>query len=114
MTLSIINPAYIYDKPHVINQHNYRQATIGDLHANAMKFIYFLVAEGIFDISDAHYRALSNIYQKDITTTSDDVLRADIVTFNDIIDNGLRLKNPTFIRLIGDEVGDRGQNDYFI
>lgn len=110
MTLSIINSAYLYEKPYVINLQAYRQAVIGDLHANAMKFFYFLVAEGIFDISNDDYETLAEIYQKKPSELSE----ADIKNFNRIIDEGLTLKNPTLIRLIGDEVGDRGQNDYFI
>ena len=114
MQVHTVENANIYQKPERRRDIDHAQVTIGDLHANAMKFLYFLIGEGIFDISDEDYLTLAAIYRKDIDSVSDALLKADIRTFNEIVDNRLRLNQLKLVRLVGDEVGDRGQNDYFI
>jgi hypothetical protein len=95
------------------------QLTIGDLHANAMFFLYFLAEKGIVKISDAHYECLKNIYLKHPASAPDrepseqPLTSEDIIQFNQIID-GLEADAKPLVRLIGDEICDRGQNDYFI
>lgn len=86
---------------------NATQLSIGDLHANAMLLMYFLVSNGIVKISDEKYGQLKNIYIKDKLTKS------DISEFDKIIDE-LEIGEKPLIRLIGDEICDRGQNDYFM
>ncbi|KTD37407.1 hypothetical protein Lmor_0599 [Legionella moravica] len=83
------------------------EITIGDLHANAMLMMYFLVTNGVLKISDAQYTQLKDIYLKDNLT------KEDIKAFNAIVDN-LEIGEKPLIRFVGDEICDRGQNDYFI
>ncbi|KTD57276.1 Dot/Icm T4SS effector Wip [Legionella shakespearei] len=95
------------------------QFTVGDLHANSMLFLYFLAEKGIVKISDAHYERLKNIYLKHPASAPDrepseqPLASEDIIEFNQIID-GLEAGEKPLVRLIGDEICDRGQNDYFI
>lgn len=85
------------------------QITIGDLHANTMKFIYTLVRHGIItDITDENYDDLVSIYLKDI----DELDKNDLERYAQII-SSLKFNNSVFIRLLGDELSDRGSNDYF-
>ncbi|CEG55648.1 Dot/Icm T4SS effector Wip [Legionella fallonii] len=106
--------------PHVkiekeVNIYNYPRAeptgaseiAIGDLHANAVLLMFFLQSNGIVNISAADYQKLVDIYRKDKHT------KEDIKQFNQIID-ALQINEKTLVRLIGDEICDRGQNDYFI
>ncbi|MGC1181798.1 Dot/Icm T4SS effector Wip, partial [Legionella sp.] len=86
---------------------NATQLTLGDLHANAMFMMHFLVTNGVVKISEEIYRKLTNIYCKS------DVTKTDIQQFNQIIDE-LEISEKPLIRFIGDEICDRGQNDYFI
>lgn len=108
----------IYERP-VAQINNYSQLTIGDLHSNAMLLMYFLVKHGIVSISKRKYTQLVNIYLKGISSEdseNEEVLsKKDIEQFNEIIDDlMINTENVSLIRLIGDEVCDRGQNDYFI
>ncbi|KTD43389.1 Dot/Icm T4SS effector Wip [Legionella quateirensis] len=86
---------------------NATEISIGDLHANAMLMMYFLVTNGVVKISDEKYAQLKDIYLKSPLNKS------DIEVFNKIIDE-LEIGEKPLIRLIGDEICDRGQNDYFI
>lgn len=86
---------------------NATQLSIGDLHANAMFLMHFLVTNGVVKISDEKYNQLKDIYLKAEQTKS------DIDEFNKIIDE-LDIGEKPLIRFIGDEICDRGQNDYFI
>lgn len=86
---------------------NATQISIGDLHANSMLMMYFLVTNGVIKISDEKYEQLKNIYLKEELTKS------DIEAFDKIIDE-LEIGEKPLIRLIGDEICDRGSNDYFI
>ena len=84
--------------------------TLGDLHANAIYLIYFLIKEGaISGISNAQYNELFEIYKKNVDNISD----IDIKKFNEIINKSE--VNPQVIPiLIGDLLADRGQNDYWV
>lgn len=102
----------IYQKP-TINKIQYQQVSIGDLHGNAMKFIFFLIKEGIFDLHQKDYLALASIYQQDFNLLDDEEVKGYLHQFNHLVDK-LVLKRKALVRLIGDELADRGQNDYFI
>lgn len=56
----------IYQHPTTINTHaNHNQITIGDLHANAIKFIFILIKEGILKLEEqSDFQKLVNIYNK--------------------------------------------------
>ncbi len=44
--------------------HNGREATLGDLHGNAIKLLFFLVKEGVLKVEPEDYDALMQYYQQ--------------------------------------------------
>lgn len=85
------------------------QITIGDLHGNALKLIYTLVRHGIVtNLSEDRYNELVRIYKMNV----DSITRDDIDQFNTLI-NYLEFNTSAKLRLLGDELSDRGSNDYF-
>lgn len=108
VTQTIIEQANadIYQCPTAVTQ-EVTELTIGDLHANAMYMMHFLVANGVVNISEENYQRLKDIYQKP------ELKKQDLQEFNTIIEQ-LDIGETPLIRLIGDELCDRGQNDYFI
>lgn len=88
------------------------QVTIGDLHGNALKLLYFLVRENIFEISSKAYQDLVAIYYKDVSA----ITSKDLDEWNRLL-GGVSVTTSSLnrlIRLIGDELADRGANDYFV
>jgi hypothetical protein len=85
-----------------------RQLTLGDLHGNALKLLYFLIKHEIVECNEAHYQRFVEIYRKDVSSLD----QQDLDEIKHICDN-LIIKNKTKICLIGDVLADRGQNDYF-
>lgn len=88
--------------------HADNQLSIGDLHGNALKLIYFLIQQNVLDINEANYNKLVTLYKKD----TDALTKGDLALFNQIL-NQVKLNAVGTIRLIGDELADRGSNDYF-
>jgi len=85
------------------------QITVGDLHGNAMKLMFVLVRHGIVTNMDAErYNELVRLYKTDV----DRLTAEDIKRFNDILCT-LTFNQDAMIRLLGDELCDRGSNDYF-
>lgn len=84
------------------------EVTIGDMHGNALKFIYFLVRQRIISMSKADYRKIINIYKK----SADQLVKKDLADFIKILNN-CAINKGVKIRLLGDEFADRGSNDYF-
>lgn len=159
----------IYQFPKHINQSLIKSSvltirTIGDLHANAIKLLHFLVQENIFEMDEDDYEELSTTYQEiayfsslleqlrllsmtvkqlemktelseveqdqlnktrtKVTMIQDainqnyspDQLDEFIRTFDEYL-NGIKVCKTEVmprIRLIGDELGDRGACDYFV
>ncbi|MCE3238411.1 MAG: WipB 2 [Gammaproteobacteria bacterium] len=85
------------------------QLTIGDLHGNALKLLHLLIRHHILDISCGHYQAIVNIYYKE----PEDITRDELDIFNLIISAATVTPDAGMVRLIGDILADRGQNDYF-
>jgi hypothetical protein len=86
-----------------------RQITIGDLHGNAIKLMFTLMTHGIAtNISETEYATLVSIYRMPIHNLKKDHLD----TFKNILVN-ITFNTDYVIRLLGDELADRGQNDYF-
>ncbi len=84
-------------------------ATIGDLHGNALKFLHFLVIEGILDIEKNQYEQFVRLYLKD----TDQITKDDLCNLN-MMFASIKSGNTNYlIRLIGDDLADRGSNDYF-
>lgn len=107
-----IDNVNIYVKPdYRIPLEEATQVALGDLHANAMKLIHFLVVNGIVSIESEDYDTLSSIYLKDTKQHT----QADIDQFNAIIEK-LEMNSSTLkhILFIGDELADRGKNDWFV
>lgn len=93
------------------------ELTIGDLHSNALLFIYFLQQHKIISLSDQQYEALVNHYvclekAKDTPIPIEDVILKTKQIANFIEDAAII--NKPKLRLIGDEMADRGVNDLFI
>ncbi|MBS0286164.1 MAG: metallophosphoesterase [Proteobacteria bacterium] len=86
------------------------QVTIGDMHANAAKLLFACCKHGFIDITQDDYNQFIKLYHKETLTAE------DIKSFKEII---ARIKvfpeaKESLLRLIGDLLTDRGQNDYFI
>ena len=81
------------------------QLTIGDLHGNALKLIYFLVRQNVITLDEADYNRIVNIYETETLTKN--LLRE----FSEILDR-VTVQPVGTVRLIGDEMADRGMNDY--
>lgn len=85
------------------------QVTIGDLHGNAMKLMFMLVKHGIAtQINDTNYERLVAIY----ITAKEDLTKKHLDEFNQILST-IEFSNNSLVRLIGDELADRGSNDYY-
>lgn len=88
------------------------QLTIGDLHANALKLLYFLVREKVMSMDEKDYLVFVNIYCKDIKK----IREKDLKRLNILLENASCASFPktALIRLIGDELADRGQCDFYV
>jgi hypothetical protein len=89
--------------------------SLGDIHGNALKLIYVLIEEGVLKLSDDNdgtaadkYRILREIYFKPVNSLTE----GDLGLFQKIINNA-SVSNAKAVTLIGDELADRGSNDYF-
>jgi hypothetical protein len=85
------------------------QITIGDLHGNALKFLFFLIKHEIVSCDEKQYTSFKEIYQKD----TNDLTPEELSSMKTICEQ-LIVKNKHKICLLGDELADRGQNDYFM
>ncbi|HAT8917499.1 TPA: Dot/Icm T4SS effector WipC [Legionella pneumophila] len=84
------------------------EITIGDLHGNALKLLYFLIRNDVIKIDKEDYKLFVNIYQKNPNelTTKD-------LSFFQIIVNSAEINTQHKIRFLGDDLCDRGMNDYY-
>ena len=84
-----------------------KQISIGDLHGNTMKLLFLLVKHGIAkNLTAADYQDLVDIYK------TRPLSKENLKAFNLILDK-IEFNADTKIRFIGDELADRGNNDYF-
>lgn len=101
-----------YPLSHGIELSNSDQLILGDLHANMIKLLYFLIHENVVrGISELDYE---NIYTIHINSMKDKLTHEDINRFKKIIKQ-LSPVNPDKspqIYLIGDVLADRSGNDY--
>lgn len=88
--------------------HNYTHVSLGDIHGNALKLIYTLIEEGFLKLDKDQYEQLRDIYK----TPTRDLTKEQIETFELIIANA-GVSDQRALTLIGDELADRGENDYF-
>lgn len=85
------------------------QLTLGDLHGNALKLLYTLVRHGVIaNISKQDYRDFVRLYNK----TANEISAQDLKWFNKFI-RKIKVNGKGTLRLIGDDLADRGANDYF-
>lgn len=91
--------------PSNIRKHSSKQEiTIGDLHGNAMKLVYFLVHEGVMvNLPSGDFSRLCTIYHTSPSTNAKE--------FSSIIFRTRIATQHPKIRLLGDEFADRGAND---
>lgn len=88
------------------------QITVGDLHGNALKFIWLLLRHGfVTSISEEDYKRFVEIYNTNINKLDGE----DLDDFDEIVKK-LQLEpkaSQAMLTLLGDELADRGANDYF-
>lgn len=90
-------------------KNEFKEITLGDLHGNFLYLLHLLIYNGVvINCNSQTYDALSHIYHID----TNNLLVSDLIKFNKLIST-LQFNTNIFIRLLGDEVADRGQNDYF-
>lgn len=101
----------LYRYPKIDEEHHipHSEFTFGDLHGNTIKFLFILIKQGIVsDLNEIQYYKLLTIYNK----STRQLTQEDIQEFKEII-QAMKVNKNCFVRLIGDELGDRGNNDYF-
>lgn len=106
-----------------------QEITVGDLHANALKLIFILIKHGYTELSEDDYEGLSDLYMSyfpkeqdyffpvpDATEEEEKAkLKNDLVIFEKILGNiKFKKKYGQLLRFLGDELFDRGANDFFI
>lgn len=84
------------------------QNTIGDLHGNALKLIYFLVRQNVINLSAEDYGRLKGIYDIPVA----ELTAENLGEFKAIL-AGVTVNPVATVRLIGDELADRGSLDYY-
>jgi len=102
----------ISEYPQIIDIHDGGEVTVGDLHGNALKFIHTLIMhEFVQGIDEEEYNEFVEIYQ----TKTRRLDARSLERFSEIISQ-MELKSPnknSLLRLLGDDLADRGENDYF-
>lgn len=95
----------------LIQLNSSEQITIGDLHANAMLMIHFLVINQILVFNVDDYLSLVKIYYcaPDYFYT-----KQDFNSFAKLLDKASVNSEVGLVRFLGDMLADRGKNDYFI
>ncbi|KTD23485.1 Dot/Icm secretion system substrate [Legionella lansingensis] len=114
----------IYQYPTELEE-NSHSITIGDLHGNVVKLAQFLLRHGVIQFKSgidpiAGYNVLVHIYETFGELAKlhlqrpyiREALTELVQQFNDFMCQ-LEIKNKILVRLIGDEVADRGSCDYF-
>ncbi|MHB1948183.1 MAG: Dot/Icm T4SS effector Wip [Gammaproteobacteria bacterium] len=107
----INEPANISNYPPLDSAHpadEANQFTIGDLHGNALKLIYFLIRQNVITLDKALYNEFVTIYTRETSKLKAKDLERFEFILSQIKENPVGL-----VRLIGDEFCDRGSNDYF-
>lgn len=84
------------------------EVTIGDLHGNSLKLLNFLIRNDVIKISKEDYKLFVKIYQK----SPDDLSSKDLAFFQVIL-NSAEINPHHKIRFLGDDLCDRGMNDYY-
>jgi hypothetical protein len=98
--------------PHLTSEHpsnKNNQLTIGDLHGNALKLIYFLIYQNVLVLKNKEkdYKELVDIFMKDIKKMTP----LDVARFKQILAQS-NIRDVGVVRLLGDELADRAGIDY--
>lgn len=86
-----------------------KQVTLGDMHGNFQKLLYASVRHGAIDLSEQDFNKLKSLYNRKSLSAK------QVALFNKILTR-IHVKptcQQSLLRLIGDILADRGQNDYF-
>jgi len=92
-----------------------KEVTLGDLHGNAFKLLFFLLNEGAIRLdSKDDYDTFIKLYDKESNAPADktNLTEADLFTFRSILSKIKKTEHSVYVRLIGDTLADRGANDY--
>lgn len=101
--------ADLYEKLPTPVQREPGQFTVGDLHGNAAKLLYILFEHGIASgLNEYEYKQLLSIYRTPVGV----LISAQLAEFSTLLDKITFAKGYS-LRLVGDELCDRGENDYF-
>lgn len=85
------------------------QFTVGDLHGNAAKLLFILFEHGIASgLSEFEYKQMLSIYKTPVNA----LIQQQLIDFSQFLQK-MKLAKGYSLRLIGDELCDRGENDYF-
>jgi hypothetical protein len=84
------------------------EVTIGDLHGNALKLLNFLIRNDVVKIPEKEYQLFVAIYKKN----PNELTSKDLALFH-IILNTAQINRGHKIRFLGDDLCDRGMNDYY-
>lgn len=84
------------------------EITIGDLHGNALKLLNFLMNNDVMHLPKEDYKLFAKIYHKDPT----ELTNKDLIIIQAII-NAANVNSQHKIRFLGDDLCDRGMNDYY-
>lgn len=91
--------------------HGPLEITLGDLHSHAMKLIYFLVTEGILNVPPDVYIQLWDLYHTLSNRVTNDIFKQ----FEECLSSKVTINRvDCLVRLLGDELADRGENDLFV
>ena len=96
---------------------NEYEITIGDLHSNTLLFLFFLRKNQIFLISDEDYSFIVKAYIDLESAQERNLPREEVMpNIEKIIQiiSECTVSNKPRLRLIGDEMSDRGVSDLFI
>ena len=92
-----------------INSSIKQNIVFGDMHANALKFVNFLIRQSVLTMSKEDYTEIIKIY----TIPVNELTKADLKRFNEILESTPINNKQLLITLLGDELADKGNNDYF-
>lgn len=84
------------------------EVTIGDLHGNSLKLLNFLIRNDVVKIPEDDYELFVKIYYKN----PDELTSKDLAFFQVILD-AAQINNQHKIRFLGDDLCDRGMNDFY-
>jgi hypothetical protein len=96
------------DNVNVASEHT--RIVIGDLHGNALKMLYVLLRHQFVEMSERNYLDFVRIYRTNKLNQSHIDQFGEIMKTITVIDTAKQSR----ISLIGDELCDRGMNDYFV